>query len=423
MISSPWAVLLCKFNDDASEPLPRDYYEALFTASGIGSQNMVDFFRDMSHGNLDLSNTRVFGWYTLDKARSDYGLTGAEMLSNRGNLLDWARQAAAAKGDSLSQYVSVVVCMNVSTDLFGGGDGVVCDNNRTDPRLLGQEMGHFYGLDHSRADTIKPCGDDSQVDYKDFWDVMSTAGCAFSASHPRYRFVGPGLNAANMQSRGWLDESRVWTSSNRSFDVPVTLRPLHRRDLPGYLAARLGKYLIEFRSMENWDAAIPRAAVLIHRFDDNHSYIMSGNNGEQDLVVGDVFGTVDPAFSFTGTAGVRVDEINVNDQFAKIRLVQRPGFVEPGRGPGVLIGGVAEGGGGVIILPGGRVNPVPPHSPLLRVLEQVVAYEAAQSIESTQIRELVRLEALATIATHVQTQMQAKKPFRQPAPPRTNTEA
>src|SRR5438067_6078011 len=119
MIQTPWAVLRCKFNDDSSEPFTTDYYEDLFTASGVGSQNMVDFFRDVSHGNLDLSGTRVFGWYTLNKKASEYGLTGSEKLKNRGNLINWARQAAAANGDILPQGGGVVVCMNVPTDLFG----------------------------------------------------------------------------------------------------------------------------------------------------------------------------------------------------------------------------------------------------------------------------------------------------------------
>ncbi len=275
MGKSSWAVLLCKFNDDPTEPFAKDYYSDLFTASGIGSQNMVDFFRDVSHENLDLSDSRVFGWYTLAHSRSDYGLTGEEMLKNRGNLISWVLEAVAAKGDSLAQFVSVVICMNVKTDLFGGGAGVVCDLESMEPRFLGQEMGHFYGLDHSRAETITPCSGDSGVDYKDFWDAMSTAGCAFSAPHPKYNFIGPGLNAANMASRGWLDESRVWKLSDKSFDAVVQLRPLHRRDLPGYLAARIGEYIVEFRSKEKWDAEIPRPAVLIHRFHSNHSYIVS----------------------------------------------------------------------------------------------------------------------------------------------------
>ncbi len=138
MIQSPWAILLCKFSDDDSEPFSRKYYEDLFTSSGNGSQNMVDFFRDFSHGTLELGNSQVFGWYTLNKSRSDYGLTGEVKLKNRPNLIKWALQTAAAQGDILSSFVSYVVCMNVPTDLFGGGIGVVCDNNSMDPSQLFQ---------------------------------------------------------------------------------------------------------------------------------------------------------------------------------------------------------------------------------------------------------------------------------------------
>lgn len=375
---------------------------------------MVDFFRDVSHGNLDLSDSRVFGWYTLNMKRSDY--TG---LAGRSDLINRARQAAAANGDDLAAYVSVVVCLNVPTDLFGGGQGAVCDNLSTQPRLLGQEMGHFYGLDHSRAQTIQPCGNDSSIDYKDFWDVMSTAGCAFSAPHPRYNLIGPGLNAANMASQGWLDEARVWKMNNNgSFDTIVQLRPLHRRDLPGYLAARLGEYLVEFRTKESWDAAIPRPAVLIHRFEDNHSYIMSANNGEQDLVVGSVFGTADIENSIsailTGGMKIEVVEINANEQLARVRLVQRPAFEEPSLG-GTLFGGVTRGGSGHIFV-GGKFIPIPPHSPFVQLLQQVAVYESSEAISSVQIRNAVRRETLSAIAALVENQLQTLETFRQPAP-------
>ena len=422
MIKSSWAVLLCKFNDDSTEPFTRDYYEDLFKASGVGSQNMVDFFRDVSHGNLDLGDTHIFGWYTLNKNRADYladtrkpGLTdkefGEALTKGRNDLLNWARQAAAANGDKLSPYVSVVVCMNVLTDLFGGGEGAVCDPDSTDPRYLGQEMGHFYGLDHSRADG-------STMDYNDFWDVMSTAGSAFSATHPRYSFIGPGLNAANMASRGWLDDSRVWQTSNPSFDTVVQLRPLYRRDLPGFLAARLGNYFVEFRNKELWDAAIPRPSVLIHRFEDNHSYLMSANNGEQDLVAGSVFGTTDAEKSifsiFAGATKIEVVEINANEQFAKIRLVHRPAFEEPSLG-GILFGGVTKGGFGHIFV-GGKFIPIPPHSPFVQILQQVAAYQSSEAIASVHIRNAVRRETLSAISALAENQMQTLQAFSQPAP-------
>ena len=133
MIKSSWAVLLCKFSDDSTEPFTRDYYEDLFTASGVGSQNMVDYFRDVSHGNLDLSDTHVFppedaadGWYTLNMKRSEYlkelrdrpDLTDQQrtdlIAQYRKDLIQLARKAAAAKEDDLSQYVGVVVFLAVA---------------------------------------------------------------------------------------------------------------------------------------------------------------------------------------------------------------------------------------------------------------------------------------------------------------------
>ena len=413
MIKSSWAILLCKFSDDLTEPFPRNYYEDLFTASGVGSQNMVDFFRDVSHGNLDLSDTHVFSWYTLKQKRSEYMGSGANS-NGRTDLLDWARQAAGANGDELSPYAGVVVCMNVETDLFGGGDGVVCGPGSTDPRYLGQEMGHFYGLDHSRAYG-------STADYMDQWDTMSTAR-AFSAPHPRYSFIGPGLNAANMAGRGWLDESRVWQTSNRSFSTVVQLQPLHRHDSPGFLAARIGDYLVEFRSKEGWDAAIPQPAVLIHSFQDNQSYLISANNGEQDLVVGNTFGTLEKMSIYGSHTRIEVVEIDGNQRWAKVRLAHSPGRVpqyfeedRPFRNPGVAWHDFI-GRDDALLVVNGKETRLQRSSPLFQVLEQVAAYESHEAIASTQIRKMVRRETLSALVTLAENQMQTLQAFSHSVP-------
>jgi hypothetical protein len=175
-VKTPWAILLCKFKDDSSEPYSRHRYEELFTSAGAGKLNLVDFFRDMSHGKLDLSGSQVFGWLTLDKDRSEYVGSGANQ-QGRQDLISWARKAAVDDEVDLTPFFSVVVSTNVPVDLFGGkwlgGSGVVCDDDRgkngmsnLSPSLIGQEMGHVYGLDHSRADG-------STADYMDQWDVTS----------------------------------------------------------------------------------------------------------------------------------------------------------------------------------------------------------------------------------------------------------
>src|SRR4029434_2255811 len=138
--------------------------------------------------------------------------------------------------------------------------------------------------------------DGSMADYMDPWDIMSGAANVYKMHDQEFKQIGPGLNASNMRSRGWLDESRVWKGAGNSFDETVILRPLVRQDLSGFLAAEIPDgYLVEFRVPEGWDGAIPRAAVLIHRFEDDHSYLMPGNLGSSDLIVGDSFGDPEPA--------------------------------------------------------------------------------------------------------------------------------
>jgi hypothetical protein len=140
-----------------------------------------------------------------------------------------------------------------------------------------------------------------------------------------------------MRSRGWLDETRVWQGPDAGFDETVTLRPLVRHDLPGYLAAEIpGGYLVEFRMREGWDGAIPRAAVLVHRFDSGHSYLMPGNMGTSDLVAGASFGDPEPANPppvkslFNSFERVDVLSIDAGAQEAKIRLRYRPAARVPG---------------------------------------------------------------------------------------------
>jgi len=259
--ASPWAILLCKFKDNDAEPYDRQRYLDFFTSAGIGKFGMVDYFTDISRGQLDISGSQVFGWLTLDKNRNDY--LG---LQSRDDIRNWARQAAAAAGVNLAPFYSIVVVMNVPTDLFGSPAGVVYDDGRLpannmsglSPSFLGQEMLHGYSLGHARKDGTLD-------DYTDVSDIMSTASAAMTP-HPVFTdrdqranpvfLMGPGLNAASMAALGWLDQTRVWANSNSDVHAVIRLRPLHRRDLPGFLAARFGPYYIEFRDQSRWDTGL-----------------------------------------------------------------------------------------------------------------------------------------------------------------------
>src|SRR5262245_31828867 len=312
---TPWAILLCKLQGDDSEPLPRGRYEEIFTSAGSGRWNIPDFFRDMSHGQLDLSGSEVFGWYQLDQPYSGSGANP----QGRQDLITWARQKATDGGVNLGKFFSVVVVLNQPADLFGGPAGAVCgcdSLNRAvsnlSPALMGQEMGHVYGLDHSRAEG-------STADYADPFDVMSNLA-AGSTPHPDFNErdpvdgtpvyrIGPGLNAANMWSRGWLDMTRVWSSLSGSVSAALKLRPLHRRDLDGYLVIRFGSYFIEYRTGRGWDAALD-PCVLVHRFEDNRSYLVPDDKGHQQLVEGSTLSSPSEASVLGSGYTIRVDSID-----------------------------------------------------------------------------------------------------------------
>ena len=53
--TSSWAVLVVAFKDDPAPSSALTKYNRVFTSTGTGTMNMVDYFSDMSHGKLDLS--------------------------------------------------------------------------------------------------------------------------------------------------------------------------------------------------------------------------------------------------------------------------------------------------------------------------------------------------------------------------------
>ena len=337
-MNTPWAIVLCQFKDDLSPfPSPLHLYQRLFTATD-GSFNVVRYFHDMSYGRLDLSGSRIFGPVVVGANHSDYTPSGAPgwvQTVGRGALVKDIRDAAASAGVRLGDFFGLVAIFNVAIGIpFGGVDGspfAVADdrwvrNNGSPP--FAHEMGHGYGLSHSRFGAVdEPAGE--KFDYQDPWDMLSYARVYFSAD-PDYVQRGPGLNAWNMRSRGWLDESRVWKGGG-TFDELVRLRPHLRPDLQGFLAADLppypaagpARYLVELRVQDGWDGGIPQSVVLVHRFSQNQSYLMGSSMGHPALTVGDAIDLDDGA---GGAALARVEVVAINDadRTALLRLSAPP---------------------------------------------------------------------------------------------------
>ena len=70
-INWPWAIILCRFSDMASEPQPPQYYRDLYTANGSGG--IADYWRTVTSNALDLTGSQVFGWFMMNHPSSDVG--------------------------------------------------------------------------------------------------------------------------------------------------------------------------------------------------------------------------------------------------------------------------------------------------------------------------------------------------------------
>ena len=442
MALSPWAILLCKFKDQPqSMPWNLARYRDLFTQGGSGSFNIVDYFRDMSHGRMDLSGSKVFDNIKLDKNLAEYKGSGLNQ-KGRDDLLAWAKQAASASSVNLSLFYNVVVVTNVSVDLFGGPNGAVTGDGRypngmtaLSPSFMGQEMAHGYWLlGHSKKEG-------SEEIYKDPWDIMSTAMWPTMAPHSVFNerdnrgnpifLMGPGMNAANMSALGWLDTSRLCTA-NTNIPGTVQIRPLHRIDLPGYLAIRIGSYFVEFRMPESWDAAIGDPVVLIHKFSAGSSYIQPAkkyrgptiydpfqaySDAESEprygLTKGDIFQEGDPTDPLGYLLKIAVLDINPITRTATIGTYYRRDQ-HPKVGPALEFGEIGSDAGGIRII-GGRPKKIPPWSPLYAITE-VIDQAVDGEFLSAMPRGLAQLEAYDRIARIAQDQAQRLRASESPAP-------
>ncbi len=394
-VRSPWAMLLICFKDDPKRLPGKAHYERLFTSKGAGSFNMPRYFRDMSHGKLDLDDSEVFGWLRLDVPRSTFvGNVKPQPAGklNRRGILDAARAKAAADGIDLAGFAGTVVCGYGALDLCGflGGMAVLCDTS-IQPSLLGHEMGHGYGLSHARRS-------DSDADYQDPWDVMSTAGWPGEvAPDAEYGSVGPGLNAASMRARGWLDGSRV-AVAGMGRTTTVDLRPLHRRELSGFLAMEAGSFLVEFRVPEAWDAAIDAPRVLVHRMEGRYSTLMLGTKGQWSLGAGDEFQEDWTAIGGPGVV-VRVDAIDGPGRKATVTV----SVLVPERPPalvgGPMLGGIGVDGGGWVVV-GGTVVKVPPRGPARDLLGSLVDYLAVPETGDVLATSTLRSSLAQAIVRH-----------------------
>src|SRR5215213_7900069 len=68
----PWAVILCRFKGERADPAREAPVEQLYRGMfAPGTGGLVEYWRDVSLGAIDIVGSQVFGWIELDVARAN----------------------------------------------------------------------------------------------------------------------------------------------------------------------------------------------------------------------------------------------------------------------------------------------------------------------------------------------------------------
>jgi hypothetical protein len=254
---------------------------------------LANYWRDMSYEQFTLDGTGVFGWFTMSES-----LAQLKQFS-RQQKIDACVSAAAANGIDVSQYFTVVGIVNALCDSGSANGKTILDPGAWILDWAAHETGHDLGLDHSFDDNPTSCspGNDSRPGaYGDGWDIMSFA--CFGGINPTFQnsftlgSSGPGLNAPYRDKLGWIPSNRVnsLVAGSATHEI-IKVAALNHPEADGYLMVKLFMnptdqsqyYTLEFRRKEEWDAGIPRHAVLVHLVKNGLSYLIKADGGPERL--------------------------------------------------------------------------------------------------------------------------------------------
>jgi hypothetical protein len=296
-VKAPWAVILCRFKGQAANPaveMPiEQFYRGAF-AQGTGG--LVEYWRDVSLGMIDISESKVFGWLEVDIRRADAG-GGPPSGPGRSGLVDAAIRAAQAAGsDPITGFHSQisVYTENWSNDdkarpagtpiwtandplknwwptwIDGSADGRG-KVNLTPPHngnITAHEMGHGFDMDHDVGPDLTTASD-----YSDPACIMSQNGPFLKA--PWNREFGPALCLPHLLQKNWFLPSRLHEDNGQWMSVGATipLAPITHPQARANLGIRLRNiranpqwdYYLEYCAPTEWNQGVPGAPYLLIR--------------------------------------------------------------------------------------------------------------------------------------------------------------
>ncbi|MEK7866657.1 MAG: pre-peptidase C-terminal domain-containing protein [Planctomycetota bacterium] len=286
-----WVTILVRFADQTgTTPHAASWFQTLMGSTAPG---MDHYWREVSYEAINLTGSVVVGWYNLPQPKSYY------VVSNQ-IVWDRAMNDATAAADADVYFPNFAGINLMFNDTIGnaawGGTSIVSRDGvgriysatwmppwgYENHNVLGQEMGHGFGLPHSS-------GPYSQT-YDSNWDVQSGGGTG-NPSDPNYGSIGVHTVAYHKDRLNWIPSSRLYVASAGTATVEI-----ERTALPvsatNYLMARIPipgtttrYYTVEARRFVGYDIRVPAEGVLIHlvdttRSDRNAQVVDGSNNGD-----------------------------------------------------------------------------------------------------------------------------------------------
>jgi M6 family metalloprotease-like protein len=350
--AKPYALLLCKFADNASEPRPRADFTTLLSGS---FPNLDHYYREISAGQMNLGGSQAFGWFTLPQPRAAYVPGGSLAFST----LAADCTAAADASVNFANFSGIIIQVNGDLDGFawGGSSYLALDGVTrlwpmtwmplwaTQSSMHGayaHEVGHSLGLPHSSGPY--------SATYDSRWDVMSNSYLTFNGATGSY--IPGHTNIYHKDLLGWipparkvtvttgaptilLEQAEVPTAGNTALEIVVPIEGTSQF------------YTVEARRLLGYDTPLPGEAVIIHLvtpFMNVPSKVVDPDgNGDPN----DAGAMWLPGETFTGLNGIRIQVNSRTTQGWSVTVTM------PAPPATLTVGGLGTGGGVVSSSPAG----------------------------------------------------------------------
>jgi hypothetical protein len=238
-------VILVNFQDKQTQPVTATQIRSTLTTTS-------DYFREASYGQTWLTSD-VLGWFTMPMSSTTCDKTA---------ISTYAQQAAVAAGANLSSYNHYVyafptnACAWAGVGTIGGSPSEAWLNGWFDLQEFGHELGHNFGLFHSRSMDCGAAVTGSNCTTDEYGDLLDFMGSASSAHYnlfqkERLGWVNygssPSLATVTANGNYWIDSYEGMSSNPKGLKILKSTDPT--------TGARTWYYL-EHRSAYGFDSVL-----------------------------------------------------------------------------------------------------------------------------------------------------------------------